>query len=194
MDFDSPEHLAVRETRANRAAGQLIRGWSHIASRVEDLEATRHFYEDVLGLPLVLAHHADNYPEAPGKPTNYMHAFFELGDGSCIAFFQFAAGNHGDMAPHSPDMYERHLAMRVETMDGIRAIEVRLKAEGLKHQSIDHGPFYSIYVNDPDGDTIEVTYHTAMVDALYCQPDARLQLGKWLENVAWATAVVDKPS
>ena len=194
MDFDSPEHAALRDTRARRTANQRIRGWSHIASRVRDLEATRHFYEDVLGLPLVLAHQADNYPEAPGMVTNYMHAFFELGDGSCIAFFQFAAGNHGEMVPHSPDMYERHLAMRVETMDDIRAIEARIKANGLDYLPIDHGPFYSIYVNDPDGDTIEVTYHTAIVDALYCQPDAGLRLGEWLASTGSTVAAVDKPS
>ena len=180
MEFNSPEHAALLEVRAARTASQLIRGWSHIASRVKDLEATRHFYEDVLGLPLVLAHHADSYPEKPGEKTNYMHAFFELGDGSCIAFFQFAAGSHGDMAPHSPDMYERHLAMRVETMDDIREIEGRLDRETLEYLSIDHGPFYSIYVNDPDGDTIEVTYHLAVVDALYCQPEPRARMAEWL--------------
>jgi glyoxylase I family protein len=189
MEFGSPEHAAVRAVRADRMSNRRIRGWSHIASRVNDLEATRHFYEDLLGLPLVLAHQADSYPENPGVKTNYMHAFFELGDGSCIAFFQFAPGQHGQMTPHARDMYERHLAMQVGSMEDIRAIESRLDSDGLTYQSIDHGgAFYSIYVNDPDGDTIEITHHNAIVDALYCQPDPAQHLQAWLRQSAAAGA------
>src|SRR5882757_8769273 len=180
MEFDTPEHQAAVAARAKRASQSRIRGWSHVATRVKDLGATRHFYEDLLGLPLVLAHQATDYPEAPGKTTDYMHAFFELGDGSCIAFFQFAEGMHGEMQKHSPDMYERHLAMRVDSMDDINLIGARLRTEGVEALIIDHGPFYSMYVNDPDGDTIEITCHRPIVDQLYLQPDPRAALGQWL--------------
>lgn len=184
MDFDTPEHRVAVTARAARASQSRIRGWSHVATRVKNLEATRRFYEDLLGLPLVLAHQATDYPEAPGKTTDYMHAFFELGDGSCIAFFQFADGMHGQMQPHSPDMYERHLAMRVDSMDDIALIGERLRTAGLEALAIEHGAFYSMYVNDPDGDTIEITYHRPIVDKLYLQPDPRAALTRWLSGAA----------
>src|SRR5712671_985814 len=62
-----------------------IRGLHHWAYRCRDAEETRHFYEDLLGLPLVHVVTADHV--STGKSTPFAHVFFELADGSCIAFF-----------------------------------------------------------------------------------------------------------
>lgn len=182
MEFGTTEHEELVRKRATRQAGTTIRRWSHIASRVRDLEATRHFYEDLLGLPLVTAHSALVDPEAPDVPTNYMHAFFELGDGTCIAFFQFAPGLREDPVEHPTDPYERHLAMQIDTMEQIEELKQRLTASNWPWRVIDHGAFYSLYVNDPDGDTIELTYHRAIVDLVYCQDNPHQKLREWLEE------------
>ena len=60
----------------------------HTAFVTNDQEATRAFYEDVLGFPLLATwSEAD---ELFGAVRVYCHTFFGLADGSAVAFFQFA--------------------------------------------------------------------------------------------------------
>ena len=58
----------------------MIKGLHHNAYRCLDSEETRGFYEDFLGLRFVSAFEID---EGRG-----LHSFFEMDDGSCLAFFE----------------------------------------------------------------------------------------------------------
>ena len=58
----------------------------HYAYRARDAEETRHFYEDILGLPLYHIIQSDHVPST-GEYCPYVHIFFQLRDGSYIAFF-----------------------------------------------------------------------------------------------------------
>ena len=60
----------------------------HTAYVTKDQAATRAFYEDILGFPL-LATWAEA-DELFGAERVYCHTFFGLADGSALAFFQFA--------------------------------------------------------------------------------------------------------
>ena len=62
---------------------------NHFAWRCRDAEETRHFYEDILGLPLVHTIEADRVPST-GEYAPYFHLFFQMTDGSCIAFFDLS--------------------------------------------------------------------------------------------------------
>src|SRR6185436_8765956 len=62
-----------------------VLGLHHAAYRCRDAEETRHFYEDILGLPLVHVVTADHV--STGSTSSFAHVFFELADGSCIDFF-----------------------------------------------------------------------------------------------------------
>ncbi len=62
---------------------KLKSGVHHVAYACRDAEATRHFYEDILGFPLV---HTE-VTQVPDSDSNFRHLFFDLGDGTCIAFF-----------------------------------------------------------------------------------------------------------
>jgi glyoxylase I family protein len=65
-----------------------------------------------------------------GKLRTYAHCFFDIGDGSCLAFFQFAdEDDQAEFGPELPPSGFRHLAMKVdqETQD---AIKERLEAAG----------------------------------------------------------------
>ena len=116
------------------------------------MEAIRHFYEELIGFPLMAtwAEQTDLF----GKVRTYMHCFFEIGNGECLAFFQFAdADDAEEFGPELPPSGFRHLAMKVdqETQDGIRD---RLAAGGVTEPQsyiLNHGYCYSLYCSDPSG-------------------------------------------
>ena len=62
----------------------LIKGLHHNAYRCRDLEETRKFYEDFLGLKLTNAFEIE--ATQTGRKTNVLHSFYEMGDGSSLAF------------------------------------------------------------------------------------------------------------
>jgi glyoxylase I family protein len=67
-------------------APAAIQQLHHYAYRARDAEETRHFYEDILGLPLYHIIQSDYVPST-GEYCPYTHFFFRLQDGSFIAFF-----------------------------------------------------------------------------------------------------------
>ena len=60
----------------------------HNAHVTTDMEAVRKFYEEIIGFPLsaTWCEKADLF----GKERTYMHCFFDIGNGDCLAFFWFA--------------------------------------------------------------------------------------------------------
>lgn len=130
----------------------------HNAYVTRDMAATRRFYEEVIGLPLVAT-----WCESDvlfGKTRTYCHCFFALGDGSALTFFQFASDEDwqafGAGRPSSPFI---HLAL---STDGAtqEAIERRLAQAGYDEPGmyvLDHGYCRSVYVVDPNGLILELT-------------------------------------
>ena len=148
----------------------MIKGLHHSAYRCRDSEETRAFYEDFLGLRLVSAFEIDQ-----GRA---LHTFFEMDDGSCLAFFE---------VPNSPfdfknqDALDLHIALGVEN-DTFESMLRKGKAEGKEVRGpVDHGFVRSIYFRDPNGYIIELTASTGtraeMMDPSISKPhDA---LGRW---------------
>ncbi len=75
------QHSDLRRHDGSDSAACIISAW-----RCRDAEETRHFYEDILGLPLVHLVQADNVPST-GEYCPYVHIFLRLRDGSHLAFF-----------------------------------------------------------------------------------------------------------
>jgi catechol 2,3-dioxygenase-like lactoylglutathione lyase family enzyme len=59
----------------------------HLAYSTHDTRATIEFYTRVMGLPLVGAVIDDRIPSTK-DPYPYLHTFFRMGDGACLAFFE----------------------------------------------------------------------------------------------------------
>src|SRR6185312_7190727 len=98
----------------------------HNAYVTRDLEATRKFYEEVIGLPLVATWCERD--ELFGAERVYCHLFFQLGDGGALAFFKFAKKEDEELfGPKMPASPFHHIALNVdkETQEGI---ERRLQA------------------------------------------------------------------
>jgi catechol 2,3-dioxygenase-like lactoylglutathione lyase family enzyme len=151
----------------------------HHAFVVRDQEATRRFYEEIIGIPLV-ATWCEEEDFGEGK-TSYCHTFYELGDGSCLAFFEFADPRHADrfhlVAPPSPFDHVALLATR-ELQSAVRE---RAAAADLGSLVIDHGYCTSLYVQDPDGLVIELTvdHPAAVADAPLHRARAHAELARW---------------
>ena len=79
------QHLADGLTTEERS---MIKGLHHNAYRCRDSEETRRFYEDFLGLPLVNAFEIKETKTGRKTGTGVCTRFYELDDGSCLAFFE----------------------------------------------------------------------------------------------------------
>jgi len=140
---DDPLEASAPEERPTRL--------HHHAYVSRNLEATRRFYEEVVGLPLVATWCEEEFGRS------YCHAFFELADGSCLAFFQFAepevTESHAKRASTSPF---DHIALTA-TPELQAKVEARAETLGVATQRIDHGYCESLYLRDPDGLVVELT-------------------------------------
>jgi catechol 2,3-dioxygenase-like lactoylglutathione lyase family enzyme len=130
----------------------MIKGLHHNAYRCSDSEATRRFYEDFLGLPLAGTLWIKE--TKTGRATDALHTFYEMGDGSYLAFFEAPDRPFTFKEQHD---YDLHIALEVQH-DHLLAMLARGKAEGRDVRGIsDHRFIDSIYFRDPDGYVIELT-------------------------------------
>src|SRR5437667_309607 len=141
-----------------------VRNVGHVVLKVRDIERSARFYRDVLGLKEVAR---GNF----GRPM----AFFSTGE------------NHHDVAvlevgadaplsqPGEVGLY--HVALRIgTTLDELRAAKAHLEAHGYTGLRLsDHRVSQSIYLDDPDGNGVEL-----FVDA---DPATTLDLREWLPTV-----------
>lgn len=155
----------------------------HTAYVTKDLEATRAFYEDIIGLPLVATYCEKD--ELFGAERVYCHCFFALADGSALAFFQFA--NPEDDAlfgPKIPESPFHHIALKIDK-DGQDALEKRIAAAGYdspRTYVLDHGYCRSVYIKDPNGMTLEFTVDepSALAGDADRRAAAHGELQRWL--------------
>lgn len=151
----------------------------HFAYKARDAEETRHFYEDILGLPLYHIIQSDYVPST-GEYCPYTHFFFRLQDGSFIAFFDLGDDVAAEPSPNTP-AWVNHIAFRVNTVEELENTKVRLQAHGIEVLGVtDHHIFKSIYFFDPNGIRLELSAQLA--DAVQMAKDsttAHARLAEW---------------
>jgi catechol 2,3-dioxygenase-like lactoylglutathione lyase family enzyme len=130
----------------------VIQGLHHNAYRCRDSEETRRFYEGFLGLPLAGALRIKE--SMTGRRTDVLHTFYEMGDGSYLAFFEAPDRPFDFKDQHD---YDLHIALEVDGATLQRMFE-KGKAENRETRGIsNHGFIHSIYFRDPNGYVIELT-------------------------------------
>jgi catechol 2,3-dioxygenase len=118
-----------------------IKRTGHVALRVRDIEATRRFYRDVLGMTIA--------SDLPGRGT-----FFRFDDyHHDVVAFQAADGAGPASRAHAGIA---HIAFVAEDFETVRGYYRRLKAHGVPVRCTDHGFTKSIYFPDPDGIELEI--------------------------------------
>jgi glyoxylase I family protein len=176
------------EFRLRPDAGQLKElplRLHHHAFVVKDQEANRHFFEDILGLPLVATWCERTFHPDFGREVDYCHTFFGLADGGALAFFQFA----------DEDAYQKvrailppgggwwHVALKTSAAS-FDELLARVKRHNIAHRVTDHGYCKSLYLTTPDGLKIEFTVDPPDIGEINAkrQSDAHGELARWLEG------------
>ena len=117
-----------------------IQGLDHVAIAVQDVERSRRFYAEVLGLER--AHSEWDVPVVMAA------------NGTGVAIFD--KDLHPGDDEGEPNVRILHIAFRVNRDGFERALE-ELAAQGLEPRFSDHGIAHSVYFTDPDGHELELT-------------------------------------
>jgi len=124
--------------------GINVRGVGHVVLKVRDLDRSAKFYREVIGLKEVA--------RFPGQ----------------MVFFSATGQNHHDLAllgvgPGAPGPQQEgvglyHVALKIgDRLEDLRAAKAHLEAHGItKIRVTDHRVSQSIYLNDPDGNGLEL--------------------------------------
>lgn len=156
-------------------------GVHHTARPTWKLRETVAFYRDVLGLPLVHSVSARGW--GPANHPDFIHFFFDSGNGSTIAFFYYLGTDQPEGLVHRPeyDHDATHTAWRVETREQLLAWRKRLEDAGVKIlYQIEHEVIESIYFRDPNGYYLEITRPLRTFEPVDAD-DARLTLEAAME-------------
>ena len=142
-----------------------FKGVDHAARPTWKLRDTVRFYRDLMGLSLVHAISARGW----GTDTHpdFLHFFFDSGNGSSIAFFYYIGSKepaalkaHQGTRP-APDDHvfdATHVSWLVDSRDDLHALRLRLEAHGIEvSPDTRHETIESIYFRDPNGYFLEVT-------------------------------------
>jgi catechol 2,3-dioxygenase-like lactoylglutathione lyase family enzyme len=156
-----------------------IRGLHHNAYRCRDAEETRKFYEDFLGLPLVNCFEITE--TKTGRTTHVLHLFFQMTDGSNLAFFEVPGAEGKDFVFKQQHDYDLHIALEIPHAELAPWMD-KAAAAGKECRGIaEHGFIDSIYFRDPNGYVIELTGkrpgHDAAMDP--AKNHARDHLAAW---------------
>lgn len=156
----------------------MIERLHHAAYRCRDSEETRSFYEDFLGLPLVEAFAIGT--TATGRSAKVLHTFYEMDDGSCIAFFEAPDTPFDFKEQHDFDL---HIALSVDAATLNKMLE-KGRAEGVDTRGpTDHGFIESIYFRDPNGYVVELTCPKPGASG-FDREGARASLADWQKSKA----------
>lgn len=147
------------QIRENDIPSVQLHGVHHTARPTWKLAETVKFYRDLLGLPLVHAISAKGW--GPDDHADFLHFFFDSGNGSTIAFFYYIGTERPDWLQVRSHYQDRatHTAWRVRDEAELLQWRKRVEAVGipLRYQ-IRHEVIESIYFNDPNGYPIEITW------------------------------------
>ncbi len=122
--------------------------FDHVAIPVGRADHARELFGDVLGLPLVAAYSGDDWGGAP-----WLMMIYGLSEGGQIALCAL----DGQAPPAKSAVDLPHCALAVRDRTTLRRWRRRLVAAGFAVRDEDHGDQRSVYFEDRDGITWEIT-------------------------------------
>src|SRR6266404_7451839 len=110
-----------------------LHGVDHTAHPTWKLKETVEFYHDIMGLPLVHAITAKGWGRENEHHADFLHIFFDSGNGSSIAFFYYIGTEQPEnlKVPKGYMSMANHTAWAVETMEDLMAWKERVRSFGI---------------------------------------------------------------
>jgi catechol 2,3-dioxygenase-like lactoylglutathione lyase family enzyme len=158
----------------------MLRRFNHIALRCNNAGETTDFYTKALNLPFSHAIVNDIVPSVQ-EYCPHIHIFFELDDGSAIAFFEVPTAPPAVPDTNTPG-WVKHVSFDVSDHESLMEGKVRLEAHGIDVLGpVDHGFAHSIYFFDPNGHRLEMTHwlENEQSDRERYRADAYPMLARW---------------
>lgn len=144
-------------------------GYHHLAFASRDMQATHHFYADVLGFELVKAVAAPT--DRPGGWAKHLFYAIDEHDGSenggaLIAFWELHDERMADNDTAIStglgfEAWVNHVAFAAHDLDDVARRRDQWLDAGIDVMEIDHGFCTSIYTMDPNGILVEFCTDTA---------------------------------
>ena len=130
-----------------------VKRMHHQAYACWDSEETRHFYEDILEIPLI----ATLVIEDPlrGDALGSCYTFFGIGDGDTLAFFEQMSLAHPKHF-NARSAGHRHVGFEVQGDATVRQLKQKLDAAGVACTLKNLGASLSLRFQDPNGLILEI--------------------------------------
>jgi len=120
-----------------------VESLGHVVLKVTDLERSERFYTGILGMPVCA-----RFDEQGMKMT-----FFSLGNHHDLALAEVT----GEDADSEQAVGLHHVAFRIgDSLDQLKEAKAHLDAANIPLDPIDHEVTKSLYLDDPDGNTLEL--------------------------------------
>lgn len=144
----------------------------HLALPVYDAEATLAFYSDLLGLPLLEALSGDNW-----GGRRWLMMIYGLGDGRQLALCALEGAKRPRRRAAPQDL--PHFAFSARDKAAYAAWKERVENAGVCCNEEDHGRQRSLYFDDPNGITWEITAPASKARTRP-NPAARKSVERWI--------------
>ena len=140
------------------------RGLNHHAYATLNMDKTHEFWTKIMGCKFLGAYAFMESGHDKPIPDSYIHSLYGMSDGSAMAFFEL--GNDYEKNDDGIPTYTKHLALSCDNRDQVKRWHEHFTAHGLEVLGeIDHeGIWLSIYVTDPSGLIVEITYQSHVFD------------------------------
>ena len=121
-----------------------IQALGHVVVRVRSQASAEHFYNGILGLPIIA-----RYDDNGMKMT-----FFTLGNHHDFAVSE-VSGDGSSCSETAVGL--DHVAFKIGTrLDELREAKAKLESAGIEPSPVDHEVTKSLYFKDPDGNGVEL--------------------------------------
>ena len=131
-----------------------LRHIHHQAYACWDSEETRHFYEDILEMPLIATVVIEDSFRTDG--SGHCYTFFEIGDGDTLAFFERMSLVHPKHF-NARSASHRHVAFEVKGDATMQRFKRKLDAAGIANTLKNLETSLSLLFSDPNGLLLEFT-------------------------------------